>query len=203
MKKIVDPLKSLYQWTLHQSGSPWAPYLLAAVAFTESSFFPIPPEVLLIPMGLQIKKKMWYYCFLATLFSVLGAALGYYIGHFFWHELGEYFFQYIPGFEKHFNYVGELYKENTFITVFLAAFTIIPFKVFTVAAGVYSDKVSLSLLLFASVIGRGVRYFGLGIIIYLWGQRAKRYIEENFTKITTYTGLGVLVFYILYRLLFK
>ncbi|MCZ7684844.1 MAG: VTT domain-containing protein, partial [Sandaracinaceae bacterium] len=130
-----------------------------------ASFFPIPPDVLLMAMSLGKPKRAFYYAAVCTAGSVLGGLLGFYIGVSLWRTLGVYdgcpgfeggafLFQYVPGFTcEQFAKVQELYQANAWLALFTAAFTPIPYKVFTIAAGVF--QVAVPTLIFASVVGRG------------------------------------------------
>lgn len=130
------------------------------------------------------RKSAWVYALITTLTSVLGAVAGYYLGMFLWAEVQPILFEYIPGFAKNFDKVGVMYQENAVYSLFLAAFTPIPFKVFTVAAGVYSTKIGLMTLIGTSLVGRGARYFIMAGLVYFLGDKAKVIIEKHF-KIAT------------------
>lgn len=160
-------------------GHPIAPWVLSILSFTESCFFVIPPEVLLLPMCYARRGLAWMYAAITSLTSVMGAIAGYFIGMLLWDEFQLYAFEYIPHFSEYFDEVGVKYQENATVALFLAAFTPIPFKVFTVAAGVYSDKISLALLVSASLVGRSTRYFILAAIVYYFGAKAQKVIEKH------------------------
>ena len=132
-KKKENILKRLYNWVLSWAESKYAIPALFILAFMESSFFPIPPDVLLIAMCLSMVKKSLRYAAVCTVGSVLGALFGYAIGYCFWEAVGEYFFQYIPGFTRElFATVTGKYNDNAFFAVFTSAFTPIPYKIFTI-----------------------------------------------------------------------
>lgn len=192
--------KRLYNRILASCNSVAAPYLLGVLSFTESCCFIIPPETMLLPMSYANRKKAFYFAFITTVTSVLGAVAGYYMGALLWHEIGPLCFKYIPGFAKYFDHVGELYKQNAVSALFLAAFTPIPFKVFTVAAGVYSAKISIWILLVTSIIGRGVRYNILSGLVYYFGAKAQKLIEKHFTKFTILVGILVILLVVILKL---
>ena len=176
----MSVLKRIYFKSLESCGHPRAPWVLGILSFTESCFFVIPPEILLLPMCYAKRSMSWFYALLTTLTSVAGALTGYLMGMGLWGVVGPWFFEYIPGFARYFDIVGAQYGENAVAALFLAAFTPIPFKVFTVAAGVYSHQVGVMTLILVSLFGRGVRYFILAGLIYFLGEKAKNIIEKHF-----------------------
>lgn len=127
-------LRRLYNWVLHWAETPYAVPALAILAFTESSFFPIPPDVLLIALTLSVPSNGVWYATVCSVASVLGGMAGYAIGWGFWEIVKGFFLTYVFS-EALFNQVGEYYADNAFLYIFTAAFTPIPYKVFTVAAG--------------------------------------------------------------------
>lgn len=192
---------SIYKKILASCHTKVAPYILAILSFTESCCFIIPPEVLMLPMCYAVRKKSFIYATITTIASVFGAIAGYYIGAYFWNVFEPIAFNYIPGFEKYFDVVGKMYQDNVYSSLFIAAFTPIPFKVFTVAAGVYADKISLISLVVMSIFGRGIRYGLLAGIVYFVGEKAKDLIEKHFTKFTVLTGLVVVITIVIIKVL--
>lgn len=190
----------LYLRILESCNSKWAEFFLALTSFTDSFCFVIIPDVMLLPMSYANRKKAFRYAFITTVASVLGAIAGYYLGKFLWIEVRPYAFEYIDGFKSYFNKAGDLFQENAVLALFVAAFTPIPFKVFTVAAGVYSDKVPLSLLVFVSIIGRGSRYYIISGLVYYFGEKAQLLIEKHFRKFTFVVSIALLILLILYNL---
>ena len=189
-------LKKIYFLSLKSCEHPRAPWVLGILSFTESCFFVIPPELLLLPMCYANRAKAWFYALVTTLTSVAGALAGYFIGMWLWGEVQFWFFEYIPGFEHYFEIVGEKYGENAVLALFLAAFTPIPFKVFTVAAGVYSHHIGIGTLILISLLGRGVRYFMMAGLIYFVGEKAKDIIEryfKPFVLIVALVGVGAIL----------
>jgi membrane protein YqaA with SNARE-associated domain len=183
--------QNIYERILKSCDSKYAPFILGFLSFTESCIFIIPPEILLLPMTYAKRKKAWLYAGITTVTSVIGAVAGYAIGHLLWDVMQEPLFRFIPGFASHFDYVGDLYQENVFSALFLAAFTPIPFKVFTVAAGVYSSKVSLFSLIWICTLGRGLRYFIMVGLIFAFGARAKEIIEKHFALVSLLGGIVI------------
>lgn len=189
-RKPMYWVRRLYDWTLSWAETPYGTPALFLLAFAEASFFPVPPDVLLIALALSKRSRSLFYATICTLGSVLGGLLGWYIGVGLWHSLGTYaecptfgggawFFQNIPSFTcDAFGIVKAKYDANAWLALFTAAFTIIPYKVFTIAAGVFS--VSIPTLIGASLIGRGARFFLVGILIYWVGPPIKTFIEKRF-----------------------
>jgi membrane protein YqaA with SNARE-associated domain len=186
-------LKNFYDRILLSCQSKRAPYVLGVLSFTESCCFIIPPEVMLLPMSYANRSRALWYALITTITSVLGAIAGYYLGAFAWEEIGPFVFDHVPGFAKHFDHVGNLYQENVISALLIAAFTPIPFKVFTVAAGVYSAKISVITLILTSLVGRGCRYYLMAFIVYLLGERAQKFIEQHLQLVTIIIGVLIVL----------
>ena len=177
-------LKRLYNWTISWAETPYSMIALVALSFAESSFFPIPPDVLLIPMVFAMPKRWWSIALVCTMSSVLGGIFGWGIGYFGWAVLKDFFFTYIPGFTPElFSLVSEQYQQNAFFAIFGAALTPIPYKIFTIAAGVCD--ISMWQLILGSMLGRGGRFFAVALIIYFVGDRAKPFIDKYFNLIVS------------------
>lgn len=170
-------LRKLYNWTIHWSATRKAPWALFIISFAESSFFPIPPDVLLIPMT-AAKRDRWYkIALICTLGSVTGAILGFLIGYLFYEAVGKPIVNFYD-LQSQMNQIGELYANNAFWTVFTAAFTPIPFKVITIGAGLFG--LNIFVLLVASILGRGARFFLVSGLIRIFGKRIIEKIEKYF-----------------------
>lgn len=175
--------KRLYLWVISWAESPYGSPALFVIAFLESSFFPIPPDVLQIALSVGRPKRSYWYATVAVAGSVLGGVLGWYIGHALWQSVSGYFFEYVPGFtQANFDLVRARYDEHAFWAIFGAAFTPIPYKVFTIASGAFD--VALGTLIFASVLGRGARFFLVASGIYFLGPQVKSLIERYFGLVT-------------------
>ncbi|HNV85813.1 MAG TPA: YqaA family protein [Candidatus Omnitrophota bacterium] len=170
-------MRKLYNWTLHWSKTRQAPYALFGIAFAESSFFPIPPDVLLIPTVIADKKGWIRKAAVCTAGSVCGAFLGYFIGWCFFETVGKIIVE-TYHLEAAVKLVGQKYAENAFLTVFTAAFTPIPYKVITIAGGLF--RIPLSVLFVASVLGRGARFFIVAGALRIFGERIEKTIEKYF-----------------------
>ncbi len=170
-------LRSLYDWVLHWAATPYALPALFAISFIESSFFPVPPDVLLIAMIIAVPALWFRYAFFCTLASVMGGVFGYLIGLKFMDVIGHKildFYHLQAKFEK----IGALYQQYEAWAVAGAGFTPIPYKLFTIAAGAF--KIDLPIFIFASTLGRAARFFLIGFLIYKFGPAIKELIEKYF-----------------------
>ncbi|MBN23287.1 MAG: cytochrome B [Bdellovibrionaceae bacterium] len=190
-------VRRLYDWVVHWAETPYAQPALFMIAFVESAFFPIPPDVLLIAMGVSASKKSLRYALICTLGSVTGGCFGYFIGMGLWGSMSEFFFTYIPNFTPElFEKVKDLYQDNAALALFTAGFTPIPYKIFTIAAGV--AHIPLLTFVGASFVGRGLRFSIVGTGLYFLGPKMKVWIEKYFDKLTiAFTLLLVTGFLIL------
>lgn len=170
-------MRKLYDWTVKWSKTRYANLSLFLLAFCESSFFPIPPDVLLIAMTVASNMKWWIFATIATIGSVLGGVAGYYIGVAFFESIGKPIINFYH-FQEFVDIVGNKYSENSFLAVFTAAFTPIPYKVFTIAGGVF--KIPLQDLVMASILGRGGRFFMVAISLRIFGKKISNVIEKYF-----------------------
>ena len=174
-------MKRLYDWVLHWAETPYGTPALFCLSFAESSFFPIPPDVLQIALSVSKPRKSFYYALISGLGSVAGALLGWLIGYVLWQSVGGFFIDYVPGLTQDLiDKVGEKYSENAFLAILGAAFTPIPFKVFTISAGIFHQHVSLWTLLLASFLGRFARFFIVAVCIFFFGPSVKDLLEKYF-----------------------
>lgn len=160
----------------------WLALLLFAIA--ESSFFPIPPDVLLIALCLGAPKKSLFYASVCLAGSLIGAVGGYLIGSYVWYTsvgeptaLANFFFSNVFSLEA-FNSVGELYNKHNFWVIFTAGFTPLPYKVFTITAGVF--QINFVMFIIASIISRGARFFIISGLIMHYGAPIKKFIDKYF-----------------------
>lgn len=182
--KRDGPIKRLYNWVLGWADTPYGTPALFVLAFTESSFFLIPPDVLQIALSVAKPKRSFFYAAVSVAGSVLGGVLGWYIGHAFWSGMESFFFEHVPGFTaENFHKVQGKYEEHAFLAIFSAAFSPIPYKVFTIASGVF--HVGIPILIGASLLGRGGRFFLVATLIFFFGPTVKAWLERWFGLITT------------------
>lgn len=185
-----NPLRKLYFWTLHWADTKYAIPALVFLSFIESSFFPIPPDVLLMAICFSAPRKWFMAALWCTIASVAGALLGWYIGWGLWEVVGQPIVKFYHG-EAVMQQVKDLYDAYGFWGVLVAAITPIPYKVFTIASGVF--QFSLPQMLIASVIGRGFRFFLVAGLIRLLGERVRTFIEtrlELMLILGTIVGIG-------------
>lgn len=175
-------LRRLYDWMMEKAGDNRAPWALAFISFVESSFFPIPPDVMLIPMVLSQRAKAWWYATIATVASVLGGLLGYAIGYFAYQAVG------LPILE----FYGRAHALDSFIAfvhdygvpaVIIKGMTPIPYKVVTIAAGV--AHMDLLAFIGASIIARAMRFYLVAGLLYWFGQPIREFIERRLSLVTT------------------
>lgn len=193
-------LRRLYDWVLGWAERPAGVWVLGGLAFAESSFFPIPPDVLQIALSLGRPKWSFRFAAVSSVGSVAGGVLGYYIGYFLYESVGARIIAFYH-LEETFARVGGYYQAQAFWWIFVAAFTPIPYKVFTLAAGVYHAYVPLAVLVLASAVGRPARFFSVAALIYFFGPRVKAFIDKYFDKLSVaFTVLLVGGFLLLSRL---
>ena len=174
-------LKRTYNWTLEKAQHKNAKWYLSLISFAESSFFPIPPDILLIPMALASKAKALFYAFMCTLFSVLGGILGYSIGYFFYNSVGIYIVEFYH-LENSFSVFENYYKEFGILIVLGAGITPFPYKFITIASGVFG--LNIFLFIIVSIIGRGLRFYLIAILLYFFGERIRLIIDRYFNILT-------------------
>ena len=174
-------LKRTYNWTLEKAQHKNAKWYLGLISFAESSFFPIPPDILLIPMALASKANALFYAFICTLFSVLGGILGYAIGYFFYNSVGIYIVDFYH-LENSINIFESYYKEFGILIVLGAGITPFPYKYITIASGVFG--LNIFLFIVVSIIGRGLRFYLIAILLYFFGEKIKLIIDKYFNFLT-------------------
>lgn len=169
---------------------------LILVSFADSSFFPIPPDVLLIPLAIANPDSALLYALYTTIASVIGALLGWWIGKKLGRPILVYFFS-----EKRIQKVEEYFNKYGAMALLIAGLTPVPYKIFTIFAGVSGVKIRV--LVIWSIIGRGIRFFLEGAIILALGAKAKPFIEENFTLLTLGAGGVLIAVYLVYLVIKK
>lgn len=186
-------LRKLYDWVLSWAHHRYGTAALAVLSFAESSFFPIPPDVLQIALSIERPKRSFYYAFVSAVASVLGAVLGWYIGFALWEALGPYFVPHIIS-QANMDKVHHFFQDWGFMALLAAALTPIPFKAFTITSGLAG--MSLPIMMFASFIGRSLRFFTVAALIFAFGPHIKHWIDKYFGILTfTFLALLILGFY--------
>ena len=182
-------VKKLYDWVLSWGDSRWGWLALFLLALAESSFFPIPPDVLLIALCLGVTARSFRYATICLAGSIIGAVIGYGIGFFLWQNtageytaLAEFFFQHVFSMES-FLEVGELYDRYNFWIVFTAGFTPLPYKLFTISGGLF--HINFAMFIVASIISRGLRFFLIAGLIWKFGAPIKTFIDKYFNLLAT------------------
>lgn len=183
-------LKRLYNWVLSWSESRWGWLALFVIALFEASWFPLPPDVLLIALCVGAPKKSFRFASISLLGSIIGAMLGYCIGHYLWMTpsgeftgIAQFFFDahiFTPeGYEQ----VCALYDQYNFWIVFTAGFTPLPYKLCTITAG--ACDINFIMFVIASIVGRGMRFFFIGGLIWKFGAPIKAFIDKYFNLLAT------------------
>jgi membrane protein YqaA with SNARE-associated domain len=182
-------IKRLYNWILSWSESRWGWLALFTIALFEASWFPLPPDILLIALCLGATKRSFRFATICLVGSALGAALGYMIGYFLWTTpsgeataLANLFYEYIFSVDS-FNNVGALYDRFNFWIVFTAGFTPLPFKLFTIAGGMF--HINFLMFIIASMVSRGMRFFLIAWLIWKFGAPIKSFIDKYFNLLAT------------------
>ncbi|MFR9620356.1 MAG: VTT domain-containing protein [Rikenellaceae bacterium] len=180
----MNILKSIYNWMLSWSESRYGVVALLLFAIAESSFFPIPPDVLLIALCLGMPKRSFRFAAVCMVGSIVGAIGGYAIGSALWQSSGgeytaiaNFFFNNVFTLEQ-FSSVGELYDQYNFWIIFTAGFTPIPYKIFTITAGVFD--INFMMFILASIVSRGGRFFLIAWLIWRFGAPIKVFIDKYF-----------------------
>ena len=196
--------KSLYKKCLDLAAHKSSKYYLAIVSFIESSFFPIPPDVMVIPMVISKKNDFIKIFLITTIFSVLGGMLGYLIGAFFF-EFGAHIMSFY-GYEDKLSKIKEnLVNSDSFYAwlgvLFLAGFTPLPYKVFTIASGLIGFNFLIFVLI--SLISRGLRFFIVSYLSYKFGDLFNEYMDKHGSKWFTIIGILIVIIGLIIYLIFK
>ncbi len=196
--------KSLYKKCLDLAAHKSSKYYLAIVSFIESSFFPIPPDVMIIPMVISKKKDFIKIFLITTIFSVLGGILGYLIGAFFF-DFGSEIMNFYGYENKLSNIKNNLVNSDGFYAwlsvLFLAGFTPLPYKVFTIASGLIGFNFLIFVLI--SFISRGLRFFIVSYLSYRFGNLFNEYMDKHGSKWFTIVGILIVIIGIIIYLIFK
>ena len=199
--------KNIYDWVLGLSNRKNSAYSISLLSFSESFFFPIPPDILLIPLCLGNRTKSFNFAFICSISSIFGGIFGYYIGKVLWWNipgteysiLADFFFEYVPGVTvDSFNKIKSLYEEWNFWIVFTAGFTPIPFKLITISSGTFN--INFFIFIVASMLSRSARFFLLAILIYIYGENIRFFIEKYFNLLVTLFTFCLITGFIIVKL---
>ncbi len=188
-------LKNLYKWVLKWADTPYGGWALFIFAFSESSFFPIPPDVLLIALAVGKPKKALKFALICSIGSVLGGILGYLIGWQFMAVVGHKIIAFY-GLTEKVATIASLYNQYNAWAVGIAGFTPIPYKVFTITAGAF--KINFLIFVLASTVSRSARFFLVGGLIFMFGPRIQVFIDKYFNILAiAFTVLLIASFFLI------
>jgi len=195
---------TLYRKCLNLAAHKSSKYYLAVVSFVESSFFPIPPDIMVVPMVISKKKEFLKIFLIATIFSVLGGILGYFIGAFFF-EIGMKIMNFYSYEDKLINFKNNLINSEGFYAwlgiLFLAGFTPLPYKVFTISSGLIGFNIIIFIIV--SLISRGLRFFIVSYLSYKFGNLFTEFMDKHGSKWFTIIGLLIVITGVIIYLIFK
>ena len=174
-------LRNLYNWTLDQSSKKYAYWFHAFISFIKSSFFPIPPDIILIPMIIARRAKAFVYAFICTISSVLGGLFGYLIGYALFNSIGLILVNFY-GMTEYIESLKEYYNNHGIWFVLIAGFTPLPFKIITIASGLF--QLNLIIFILCSLVARGGRFYLIAGLLYLFGAAIKKLIDRYFNFLT-------------------
>ena len=182
-------LRRLYDWCVDAASRPYATWLLGFISFIESSFFPIPPDTMLIPMSLARPDRAWHYAHICTLTSVAGGILGYYIGSALYDSVGLWLIQ-LYGYGDRVDAFRESYAKWGGLIILIKGVTPIPYKIVTIASGFAGYNFLMFVVL--SFVARGMRFYLLAFLLSRYGPQARAIIEERLGFWVS-IGAGILV----------
>jgi membrane protein YqaA with SNARE-associated domain len=190
-----NPLRRLYHWILSWANHPWGTVALAVFSFLDSFVFPIPPLFLQVALSLERPKRSFWYAFVDTTASVLGAVAGYCIGYTLWDSVGVRIVGEISPATR------EMLQNDAFLWTLIYSFIPLPFKLITLGSGFL--HLNLATLLIASTLGRSARFFALAVICYIYGNRAKHFIERHFNGVCLAIGVVVVIAVVVLKVVLK
>jgi len=193
-------VRKLYDWVLHWAETPYGLPALFILSFAESSFFPIPPDVLLIALAVSIPTRAFRYALVCTAGSSIGGMGGYAIGLFGYDAIGKPIIDFYNG-QAVMDKIKHLYDTNGFWGVLLAALTPIPYKVFTIASGFFQFNFGAFML--ASLCGRALRFFAVGAMIYFFGPKIKEFIDKYFNVLAMVFAVLLVGGFVLIKVVLK
>lgn len=182
LQKEKNIIRRLYDWVLHWAETPYGTWALFCIAFAESSFFPIPPDILLIALAISIPAKAFRFALICTIGSLVGGVVGYGIGMYGYEAIGRPIVEFYQGQEIMLS-IKTQYDQYGFWGVLVAAVTPIPYKIFTISSGVFSFD--FMQFMAASIIGRSLRFFAVAALIWKFGAPIKSFIDKYFNLLAT------------------
>ena len=191
--------RSLYDWVLNWAKTPYGIWALFLLAFCESSFFPVPPDILLIALAVARPEKALKYALICALGSVSGGCLGYLIGQQFMNSVGDKIIS-VYGLNQKVEYIEALYNNYDAWAIGIAGFTPIPYKVFTIAAGMFN--INFTVFVITSAVSRSARFFLVGGLIYLFGSRIQLFIDKYFNILAVVVTVLLVGGFVLIKYLF-
>ncbi len=197
-----NPLKRLYRWILSWAHHPMGSWALGVFAFLDSFIFPIPPLYLQVALSLERPRRSFWYAAVNTAASVLGSIIGYGIGYLLFDSVGKWLVGLFGGPEE-FDLAGRKLREDAFLAILAYSFLPLPYKLITIASGLFHGFVSLPTLLLASTLGRGCRFFLLGTLCFALGPRAKAFIERYFNGVCLAIAALVVAAIVVFKVLLR
>lgn len=191
-------LRRLYDWTMTQASRPNALRVLGVVSFTESSFFPIPPDAMIIPMVLARPDRAWSIALVATITSVAGGALGYFIGLYLFETIGQAVIDFY-GYADKFETFRAAYNEYGLWIILIKGLTPIPYKLVTIASG--AAHFDFAVFMAASLLTRGARFYLVAALLKYFGPPVRDFVERRLTLVTSVFVIGLVGGFVVVRYL--
>jgi membrane protein YqaA with SNARE-associated domain len=194
----MNVVKKTYDWIMNWASTPYALYALALLSFTESFFFPIPPDILLIAIAFSKPKHSFLYAGICSLSSVAGGIVGYFIGYFLFESIGKLIFDLYGGING-FETVKEYYNSKGAWMVLIGGFTPVPYKLITIASGVF--LLDFKIFLICSIISRSARFFLESLLIFYFGEKIRLLLEKYFNLFTIFLFVTVILGFLLFKVI--
>ena len=194
----MNVVKKTYDWIMNWASTPYALYALALLSFTESFFFPIPPDILLIAIAFSKPKHSFLYAGICSLSSVAGGIVGYFIGYFLFESIGKLIFDLYGGING-FETVKEYYNSKGAWMVLIGGFTPVPYKLITIASGVF--LLDFKIFLICSIISRSARFFLESLLIFYFGEKIRLFLVKYFNLFTIFLFITVILGFLLFKVI--
>ncbi|MDR7037133.1 membrane protein YqaA with SNARE-associated domain [Methylobacterium sp. BE186] len=190
-------IRGLYEWILALAGKPSAPWALGAVAFAESSFFPVPPDAMMVPMAVSRPDRVWFYALVATVASVAGGLVGYAIGALLFDSLGQWLIR-LYGLENSAHTFQESYAQYGHWVILLKGLTPIPYKLVTITSGF--AHYSLFWFTVLSIVTRGARFFLLAGLLGRYGVQIRGVLDRHLNAVAAISVAVIVLGFVLFKL---